>query len=318
MTEHDRTSPIVLVLGADEHFAMPLAVTLYSTLYHLSPDRDIDIHVMDAGLKEASRVRLEDLVQRTHDRAVLHWIYPDLTKFEEVSVELKSRYNVEFKSRYNRSLFTRFLIPEVLPDVGRALYIDSDVLVEANIEELWAEPLNGTPLAAVRERTVSCPVAGIGEWENLGLDPDEAYFNAGVLLMDLDQWRREGIHTDAIEYLADPNHRIISAGNQEPLNAVLCGRWKHLDPRWNALWWFSPKEVLEEACLSHFAGSHPWWPNCRHPAQTEFFRYLWASGWHTSTAFFALLAKLRFQRAYDALKRVTRPSRHALGMKSNC
>ena len=307
MIEHDRTTPIVLVLGADENFAMPLAVTLYTMLYHLSPDRDIDLHVMDAGITEASRTRLEELVRRTHDRAVLHWVYPDLAKVEGI--------NVELKSRYNRSLFYRFLIPDGLADVDRALYIDSDVVVEANIEDLWAQSLDGFPLAAVRERTVSCPVAGVGEWEALGLDPDEAYFNSGVLLMDLEQWRREGIHTDAIEYLSDPMHYLINPSDQEALNAVLCGRWKQLDPRWNGLYYF-PKEVLEEVSLSHFAGSHPWLAASAHPAEAEFFRYLRASGWYTLTALLAFLVKLQLRRAVYTLKRMTRPVRQALGIKT--
>jgi lipopolysaccharide biosynthesis glycosyltransferase len=134
--------------------------------------------------------------------------------------------------------------------------------------------------------------------------------------MDLEQWRREGIHTDAIEYLSDPMHYLINPSDQEPLNAVLCGRWTQLDPRWNALSYF-PEEVLAEAFLSHFADSHPWLPSCEHPAQDAFFRYLRASGWYSQAEFLGLLAKLRGRRALQFVKQVSRPVRHALGLKKS-
>src|SRR4029079_7801651 len=48
----------VVVLAADDNFAMPLAVTIRSALENLAPDRTLRIYVLDAGIKDETKSRL--------------------------------------------------------------------------------------------------------------------------------------------------------------------------------------------------------------------------------------------------------------------
>jgi lipopolysaccharide biosynthesis glycosyltransferase len=57
------------------------------------------------------------------------------------------------------------------------------------------------------------------------------YFNAGVLLIDLDRWRHERISERALEFLE--KHPTTPYADQDALNVACDGRWKHLDHKWN-------------------------------------------------------------------------------------
>lgn len=78
---------------------------------------------------------------------------------------------------------------------------------------------------ACQERTVSCPKHGIHRWEELGLDPDEPYFNSGGMVVDLERWRALNVGPRVLEYLQKYRNTLNVRGNQEGFNAVLAGLW---------------------------------------------------------------------------------------------
>jgi len=304
----DEDDPVVVVLAADENFALPLSVALYSITHQFTSGRELHIYVFDAGLGDGTKERLERVVARgsTDARVTFRWIQPETSGLDVIDRDLDSRYNT--------STFYRLLIPEILTGVTKVIYLDCDVVLHDDITALWEEDLDGVPVRAVPERTVSCPVAGIAEWETLGLDPKTPFFNSGVLVMDLDLWRDREIHTRTIEYLADPTNRFVRVGDQEALNAVLFGRWAPLDPRWNALFYF-PDTVVRDAHLSHFAGAHPWLADWRHPAAPRFVENLRQTGWFSPATFSLWMLRVHAQRTLHRMKAITRPLRHRLGIR---
>jgi lipopolysaccharide biosynthesis glycosyltransferase len=182
--------------------------------------------------------------------------------------------------------WARFLLPDLLPDVERILYLDADTLVVNPIRELWETPLGGLPLAAVPN------VVERDMWrhvERLGLDP-RAVLNTGVLLMDLARMRADRSHEAVTSAATELGDRLVWP-DQDACNIALEGRWLALHPRWNAqnsLWiWsdlacgvFGP-DVVEEAttapAILHFEGpslSKPWHALCRHPWRDEYWRQL--------------------------------------------
>ena len=81
-------------------------------------------------------------------------------------------------------MWYRIFLPELLPDVDRVLYLDVDTLAMDSLEPLWATDLGGNYLAARDQR-----VRGAGSATappSSGWPGREAYFNSGVLLLNLD------------------------------------------------------------------------------------------------------------------------------------
>jgi len=152
--------------------------------------------------------------------ASIRWVTVDLEAFRDFGT-------LDYISAMT---YARFLIPRIFPDtVSRVLYLDADILVLNDLSELWETNLEGAVLGAVLD----------------GLDPQLksdrpgleeiprvcSYFNAGVLLIDLQRWRKEGVSERALAYLR--KHPLSPYADQDALNVVCDARWKQLDRRWN-------------------------------------------------------------------------------------
>jgi lipopolysaccharide biosynthesis glycosyltransferase len=176
--------------------------------------------------------------------------------------------------------YFRLLLPSILPAaLERAIFIDSDAIVSASLEELWQMPLHGRALAAVAEHMLSCRDHGYVHGE---------YFNAGVMLVDLDQWRRAQVLPRGREF-ARANPDRLRHWDQDVLNHVFTGEWLALEDRWNACphlfglngdYDLSPealtdseREAIANPAIIHFAGPgpvKPWDARCLHPLRDRY------------------------------------------------
>lgn len=311
-------------MGADEHFALPLAVTIYSALVNLSPKSEAQVFVLDCGLSKESRHRLERLVHRSRTRAHIEWKEIDTKRLaSEVAID----------ERFSPAVLSPLAIPEVLPErFERAIYLDSDVVVEADLTELWQTDFEGKALLAARERDVSHPRYGIKRWRELGLSPEAPYFNAGITVINLKRWREEELAEKVLNYLRRYKDELNHFSDQEGQNAILAGKWKMLDPRWNVWhkfympkeckelelgkeWGYTCEEVIEDPYIIHYTYDKPWLPKCSHPERDRFHHYLRESGWFTSKEY--LQWRVRFMQGrtkvlWGVAKNITRPYRHAV------
>ena len=99
--------------------------------------------------------------------------------------------------RVNESIFTvamfyRFFIPHVLPvNINKIIYLDSDIIVNLDIAELWRVELGNKILGVVPEISNRDDVEKILPLVADGLVKIDDYFNSGVLLMNLNVLRGE-------------------------------------------------------------------------------------------------------------------------------
>jgi lipopolysaccharide biosynthesis glycosyltransferase len=232
----------------------------------------------------------------------------------------------------NSSAYLRLYIPEIIPDHrSKALYLDSDLQVEASLTGLWEQSLDRQAVGAVQAYGtpyVSYPL-GIRNHDAFDLPPDTPYFNSGVLLLNLDRWREDNISKQVIRYLRRYEEHVQMV-DQEGLNVVLANDWKPLDLSWNVMshllhfenWPPSPfkervrprrEQLLENPKIYHFAGEKkPWHVECNHPAQFEWMRYLWESGWFPPTERIQWFGQWFGRYGWWHLRDTTRPLRHAI------
>jgi lipopolysaccharide biosynthesis glycosyltransferase len=133
--------------------------------------------------------------------------------------------------------YLRLLLPYVLADRARAIYFDADTLVLKTLVPLWDMDVSRFALAAIRDY-LPCVSDGIDNWAQLGLDPNAAYFNSGVMVVNLAHWRAERV-TESVLSVCEQNAQHLQAQGKWPqheqygLNVVLHGKWFPLDPIWN-------------------------------------------------------------------------------------
>lgn len=301
-TADDARNPIV-VLAADENFAMPLAATVRSALDQLSPDRTLQVYVLDAGLTDTTKQRLERSWPKA--RYQITW----------VSVDPSALGVVPVSGHVNLVSYYRILMPRLLPaHVRRVIYLDADLIINTDLAQLWNCDLNGQPCLAAQDCAapyLDCSLAvanyercrqhlgatvPIANYRDLGLNPKAAYFNAGVLLVDLAAWRAADLPGKMIACL-EQNKQYVRWWDQYALNVVLSGRWGALDARWNQganifaypTWSQSPydeatfAQLRDDPYIIHFTTRYkPWLLSCLHPRRKQFFdvvdRTAWA-GW---------------------------------------
>lgn len=282
---------ITVVCGADENYAIPMAVTLYSALANLENSRTCDIYVLDGGVRPASKERLKRVISTTPATTELHWMSIDETKIQHLPT----------RDWISAAAYSRLLIPELLPnEKKKAIYLDSDLQVESSLSDLWTMDFDGCAVMATQAYGTPYVSSkrGLTDYVELGIPAEAPYFNSGVLVLNLEKWRQNGISQSVIDYrLANNEDHTVDQG---ALNAVLSDDWKQLDLKWNVMShlvnfeeWpessFKEKvrkrrdELMQEPNIYHFAGgSKPWQIGCNHPAQLQWIGYLWESGWFTA------------------------------------
>lgn len=291
---------LVLVCGADEGFAMPLAVMIASAVANLDTDRRIAVFVLDGGLTKESVDRIISLGRP--GRVSVEIVRPDLRVLETLPVS----------GHVNLCTYLRILIPQALPEsLERVIYLDSDMVVLSDLGRLWDEPLDERHCLAVQE--VSAPVMDarqglpaykrcahylstirpIPNYKAFGFPPSKKYFNGGVMVIDLAKWRRDDVAGRLLQCLND-NRRYVRWWDQYALNVVLADTCGELDCRWNQTshvyafpsWERSPLSaetfdlVRSDPFIVHFAARRkPWHLGCRHPYREAFFHYLAMTPW---------------------------------------
>jgi lipopolysaccharide biosynthesis glycosyltransferase len=210
---------------------LPFLVLASSLKRHLRGDRKVVLHAFHSD-------------PIAHDLAYFAGL--NSTTFELRLRQIESRvYGVATApSDLTGATLLRLQLPSVLKDIDRILYLDCDLVVLKDITPLYDTDLLGFPLAACLDFWLTGgppfpPIAGWGatEWhkflsEVVGIADHRAYFNAGVLVMDLERLRATGLIHAAEEFLEQTNCKTPYV-DQDALNHAANGAFVRLDSRWN-------------------------------------------------------------------------------------
>lgn len=276
----------VVVTAADAAYALPLAVMLRSAVEHLAPGASLEAFVLDDGMGEELRRKVR---RSLPERLTLHWTAPPAQAW----------HGLPLWGRMPATTYCKLLMPSVLPEgLSRVLWLDADILVRADLGALWRRDLGEHTILASADpfvRSLSSRF-GVAGWRELDLPGDAAYFNAGVMLVDLARWRRDRVTARAEQYLRRFRDRVIFH-DQEALNAVLAGAWGPLDGRWNrgvgaALLGRADGDERAAAIL-HYSGSlKPWRLRIRSRYQAVYYGYLDRTAWASFRPPWSLLGVL--------------------------
>ena len=157
-------------------------------------------------------------------------------------------------------------------------------------DRLWEVDLSGHFLGAV---TNVFERHRLDRPAELGLAGPGAYFNSGVLLLNLDEMRRAG-STEALARHARERAAELLWPDQDTLNVVLGARRLELAPRWNAMnslsfpWSdrvYTPalvEEALRKPAIRHFEGpaaNKPWHYLRLQPSRELYFEHRRETPW---------------------------------------
>jgi len=207
---------------------------------------------------------------------------------EKYGVEIKLIYqdsaifkNYRVSEHVSINTYLRLLLTEIIPgDVDTGLFLDSDTVVTGSLKALTDIRFAAIDDArATESEKFLYAVSEIAEQRSANSQrlsamgyPTDHYFNAGIMLVSLKNWRLTGT-ADQLMELADKYMEELVFWDQDILNMYFVNRWAELDASYNALHliWKRRKTPL----IVHFAGaSKPWNYLDRHPYRSYYFKYL--------------------------------------------
>eukprot|EP00274_Cyanoptyche_gloeocystis_P005085 CAMPEP_0196655382 /NCGR_PEP_ID=MMETSP1086-20130531/5131_1 /TAXON_ID=77921 /ORGANISM="Cyanoptyche gloeocystis , Strain SAG4.97" /LENGTH=182 /DNA_ID=CAMNT_0041987655 /DNA_START=470 /DNA_END=1015 /DNA_ORIENTATION=+ len=149
---------------------------------------------------------------------------------------------------------SRFFLGELFPTLCKVIYLDADVLVLGDVEELWNSTLveghtaafvpSGRSMDGFFSRALKLRV-NIKKYN---------FFNAGVLVADLNAWRRQQISKACMYWVYEnARERLYDGGSQGPLNLVFGEKYQYLPQSWNMLVW-KFKNTSASPKILHYSG----------------------------------------------------------------
>lgn len=253
-----------VAFAADERY-LPHCATALRSLAVANPGVVIEVHFLHAPEFDRRSLRLLESMSDGELVITPHAIDPSAVA------------GLPAWGRIPTTMWYRILLPDLLPDIERVLYLDADVLVLDSLAGLWSRDLEGCYVAAV----TNVPEQHmLGHAATLGLPGPERYFNSGVLLLNLALMRRDGCAA-ALRDCALGNLDRLLWPDQDALNLVLGERRSALHPRWNLMNsirifpWSADLlgraavgEAIQRPAIVHFEGpaeNKPWHVLCNHP-----------------------------------------------------
>ena len=211
----------------DDSYAPYLAVALCSAVQNASPARKYRAIVLHQDVSEENQKKLRALA--TENFAV------DLIPMQADLGALDDRMGNRLRCDYfTLTIYFRLFIPAMFPQYDKGIYLDSDVVVNADLAELFDTDLGDCLLGACPDLSIADTPPLVAYTENAVGIPRGGYINSGVLLMDLQKLRALDLEGHFLSLLTTYHFDCI-APDQDYINAICRGRIRYLDAAWNAM-----------------------------------------------------------------------------------
>ncbi len=240
---------VTIFLSSDNNYAPFVATTIASICDNT--ESFIDFYILDGGITKENQDKIKSLKNQFNNFSI-----------EFIQINNQDNFkNIQLKRGLSLAAYSRLLIPNIKPNIKKAIYLDVDVIVKGDISELFNEPLDDFAIGAVQDFTDKISdknnkVEKIKKASEIG--KYSCYFNSGVLLIDCDIWR----NTVNIKDLLDIEEKYRSTrimNDQDVLNKYFENNYKILDSKYN----FYNQDIEDtntaEFAIRHFVGhTKPW------------------------------------------------------------
>ncbi len=266
-----------IAFGIDKNFIFGCGVAIASILLS-NKNLSFKFHVFTDSLSDEDKVRFSQLAEQYKTSIKIYLI--DCEKLKS----LPSTKN------WSYATYFRFVIADYFyQKIDKLLYLDADIACKGSLQELVDYHFSADEIAAaVTER-------GDEWWNNRAVRLStpalrSGYFNAGFLLININEWHNHDISSKAIEMLRIPEWaEKITHLDQDVLNVLLVGKVKFISGKYNTRFSINYElkrnvinPVNDETVFIHYVGpTKPWHEWAQYPVSQSFFMAKEASPWHS-------------------------------------
>lgn len=267
-----------IVCVADEAYAQHAAVMLASLFGH-NQTKQFRVFLMTYTMSAETKRRLATVAE---GHGELHILEDD---YKESGIDALKTETTD--KAWNPIMYLKLLIPRKLPaDVDRFLFLDVDMVINHDIEELYHTDLKGNIVAACDDYKFQ-----EAHRQRLGLKENDLYVNSGVMVIDLKAWREKETQCPMIDFLKA--YKEVLNNDQDGFAVYFRGQIMLLPNKWNVTtFYFEQKPRVFDKYLHEVEGLRlnpyiihfcepvkPWFRDCRHPYRRLYLKYLAITPW---------------------------------------
>jgi len=239
---------IPIFYAVDDGYVPFLAVSIHSLIENSSKEYYYAIKVLYTNICEENKKKI---LKYERDNVKIEFV--DLNYYiEEIKDKLFTR------DYYTKTTYFRLFIPNIYPQYNKVIYLDSDTVLLGDVAELYLQDMGSNLVAVVPDDIIQNEeifqeyvekVVGVADYRK--------YFNAGVLVMNLDEMRKSKFQEKFLYLLETVKFAVVQ--DQDYLNRLCKGRTKILENGWNRMPVPNNKTKVEKLNLIHYNLNYkPW------------------------------------------------------------
>lgn len=242
--------PIPIFFACDDAYIPFLAVALASLEKNASRNYYYAIKILHVN--SITKANMAKIIKK-------YQVENFVIEFVDVAETVKQFYDkFHVRDYYSKATYYRLFIPQLYPQYKKALYLDSDIVVLGDVSRLYHTPLGRNLVGAITDEAVQ-NVPEFCEYveQRIGVKTSRHYFNAGILLMNLQRLREidfENVFLSLIDRVT-----FDVAQDQDYLNVICRNRVKYISNRWDKMPFPNPRVKEKDIKLLHFnLDQKPW------------------------------------------------------------
>lgn len=268
-----KDNSIHIVLASSNEFVPYCATTMASILYNVAKDRYVHFYILTYDITVKNKKKLDKL-KKIKDCSIE---YP---QFDEKLLDMFE--GIHLPEHVTKMTYARILIPDILPDVDKAIFIDSDTIVREDISKLYDTDIGDNCFAMVEDVNFKNLAKRLWGEQDLSY-----YFNAGVMLINSFRLRNIA-YLDKIKKHISLNGDKYKICDQDVINDTFKGEILRISLTWNCyhkifverFHCYAPDNIDEfykicnNPAVVHFVGPEkPWLSNVKHQFKAEYYTY---------------------------------------------
>ncbi len=261
-------------MASDDNFSPYVSTTMASILKNTKSF--ISFYILDGGISDKNKQKIKNLKKHFKNFEI---------EFLNVNIDEYFKDLPELEC-ISKSMYSRFLIPKIKPELNKVIYTDCDVVFEKDIKELYEINLENYTIGAVSSyRYKECANFYKETRERLELSYEHKNFMSGLLVINSIKWNNESTTENLLIFAKKMSlNNLLKLPDQDVLNKYFDNNYKPIDKKWCII----PKalsanfnkdeikEIIKNQAIVHFAGGAQFkpWNNKKVAGAKYFWKYV--------------------------------------------
>lgn len=216
---------IPISFSSSDFFAPYLGVTIQSIIDKSSSDYNYDLVVFTKDMSDFNKQVLSSMCN-----------LPNFSiRFINVK-EIFDALNLYTPGHITIETYFRLIIPVFMKNYSKILFLDSDLLILEDVKNLYQIDLGDNAIGAAEECLMSALLGIHGDsaidymYDTLHLKNPDLYFQAGVMIMNIDYFNQHDCCKRLMNMVCNFNYNIV---DQDAMNELLNDKCLWIPNEWN-------------------------------------------------------------------------------------